>query len=90
MGELRSTRHRFELEVVVGGLTAWVAGLVFTDSLLDGAGGQAQFHVTAPRLVEVVLFADAVDPAGGGLGKGEARVFTTHQLNLSPSLKFGL
>ena len=82
MGELCSARHRFELEVVVGGLTAWVAGLVFTDSLFHGAGGQAQFYVAAPRLVEVVLFADAVDPAGGGLGKGEAHDSSTYRLYL--------
>ena len=56
-----------EVVVKFGGFTAGVAGLVFTNSLFHGAGGQAQFHVSAPRLVEVVLFADALDPAGGGL-----------------------
>ena len=58
---LLAVMHEFELDVVFGGFTARVAGLVFTNSLFHGAGGQAQFHVAAPRLVEVVLFADAVD-----------------------------
>ena len=59
-------------EVVVdfGGITPGVAGLVFTNSLFDGAGGQANFTYRPPRLVEVVLFADAVDSAGGGLREG--------------------
>ena len=64
-----SVVHEFELEVVVGGFTVRVAGLVFTDLLLYGAGGQAQFYAAAPHLVEIVLFADGVDPAGCGLGK---------------------
>jgi len=52
VGVLLSAIHQFELNVVFGGFTARLAGLVFMGSLFHVAGGQAQLHLAAQHLVK--------------------------------------